>query len=681
MNVFRLTGDLSHLAAIIILLLKIWKTRSCAGISGKSQILFALVFTTRYLDLLTSYISLYNTFMKVVYIGCAYATVYLIYMKFKATYDGNHDTFRAEFLVVPVGGLSFLVNHDFSPLEILWTFSIYLESVAILPQLFMISKTGEAETITTHYLFFLGLYRALYLINWIWRFYFEGFFDLIAIVAGVVQTILYCDFFYLYVTKGSISNPGPRRSIPALIYICTLLYVPELVWAVLGAVWVSNDSPGCDKSVVNAVVASWIILFFTVVAVLIVFDPLGSKRQGYLVSHGDRDLQSSQSAQVMYRARSLAVRVWESRIKLLCCCIMQEKDNRAAFSSIGRLFSDFFSDTDLVASDIVAGLSLLHQEQHKVEKSWDPEEVLVSPSPASHTRDDLDVELENAAHYMQFAVAAYGWPMFVFSNPLTGVCKLSRDCCRSRTPEYDIVGGDHLGCNFTSMLYTTGLQYRDFIYISFHNKIYEIPFFVALDHKKEAVLVAVSGTLSLQGIMQAANYIYRKLINDGILNQAFTIAPEYKLVITGHSLGAGTAAVLSILLRSAFPGLKCYAFSPPGGLLRLTVQPPQSYSVGGQRSSGQLTVKPAGARPNYRGRWCTYQILLRCCWYEVFGGNPDNLPTELERQNPHDLSLPLLAQQRSPSNHSLESEHPPLYLPGRILHIVEEGTTGRSCFS
>ncbi|XP_004440919.1 ER lumen protein-retaining receptor 2 isoform X2 [Diceros bicornis minor] len=117
MNIFRLTGDLSHLAAIVILLLKIWKTRSCAGISGKSQLLFALVFTTRYLDLFTSFISLYNTSMKLIYIACSYATVYLIYMKFKATYDGNHDTFRVEFLVVPVGGLSFLVNHDFSPLE------------------------------------------------------------------------------------------------------------------------------------------------------------------------------------------------------------------------------------------------------------------------------------------------------------------------------------------------------------------------------------------------------------------------------------------------------------------------------------------------------------------------------------------------------------------------------------
>ena len=86
--------------------------------------------------------------------------------------------------------------------QILWTFSIYLESVAILPQLFMISKTGEAETITSHYLFALGSYRALYILNWIYRYYSEGFLDLIAVVAGCIQTVLYCDFFYLYITKG-----------------------------------------------------------------------------------------------------------------------------------------------------------------------------------------------------------------------------------------------------------------------------------------------------------------------------------------------------------------------------------------------------------------------------------------------------------------------------------------------
>ena len=201
MNFFRLLGDLSHLLAIILLLLKIWKTRSCAGISGKSQILFLVVFVTRYLDLVTNFVSLYNTTMKIFFISSAAATVYLMYFKFKATYDGNHDTFRVEFLLAPTALLALVLNHDFSVMEILWTFSIYLESVAILPQLFMVSKTGEAETITSHYLFALGSYRGLYILNWIYRFYFESFYDIIAIVAGVVQTVLYCDFFYLYVTK------------------------------------------------------------------------------------------------------------------------------------------------------------------------------------------------------------------------------------------------------------------------------------------------------------------------------------------------------------------------------------------------------------------------------------------------------------------------------------------------
>lgn len=123
-------------------------------------------------------------------------------MKFKVTYDKSHDTFRMEFLVVPSILLALVIRHEFTFLEVLWTFSIYLEAVAILPQLFMVSKTGEAETITSHYLFALGSYRGLYLLNWIWRYYFEGFIDWIAIIAGIVQTVLYCDFFYLYVTRG-----------------------------------------------------------------------------------------------------------------------------------------------------------------------------------------------------------------------------------------------------------------------------------------------------------------------------------------------------------------------------------------------------------------------------------------------------------------------------------------------
>ena len=90
--------------------------------------------------------------------------------------------------------------------QIVWAFSIYLEAVAIMPQLFMLARSGEAETITAHYLFALGSYRGLYVLNWVYRYWYEGHVDWVAWIAGFVQTALYADFFYIYITKY-----GPAR--------------------------------------------------------------------------------------------------------------------------------------------------------------------------------------------------------------------------------------------------------------------------------------------------------------------------------------------------------------------------------------------------------------------------------------------------------------------------------------
>ncbi|KFZ58520.1 Sn1-specific diacylglycerol lipase beta, partial [Podiceps cristatus] len=532
--------------------------------------------------------------------------------------------------------------------------------------------------------------------------------------------------------QGTISNPGPRKSLPKLLYTRLLLYVPEFIWAVVGAVWVSDSSVHCEKTVINVVIgtviASWVIIIFTIIGVVIVFDPLGGKKTFYLTDSVNRNLESSQSGQLLYNVKNTATRVWEKRIRLLCCCIVQDDDHRVAFTSIAELFRTYFSDTDLVPSDIAAGLTLLHQEQDKMESCpKEPEEVLCH-SPSSLVMDDLDIELENAAHYMLFAAAAYGWPYYIYTNPFTALCKLNGDCCGNRPTDSDITGGDRHNFHFGSILKITGLQYRDFIHISFHNKIYEIPFFVALDHKKEAIVVAVRGTLSFEdvltdlsadcedltledvlengfvhkGITQAANYIYQKLINDGILNQAFTIAPEYKLVIVGHSLGGGTASVLAGMLR--VPTLRCYAFSPPGGLLSKSLADYTKHFIVSVIVGKDLVARLS--MPNMEDlkrrivRIVTncnrpkYQILLRGCWYEVFGGDPDNFPTELDGRSQDALTQPLLAEEslmvhRSPSYNALEDEshlnspppYPHLYLPGKIIHIVEESSSRRLCSS
>jgi ER lumen protein retaining receptor len=121
---------------------------------------------------------------------------------YKPTHDPNQDTFKVEYLLAGSALLAILFPYKYTLVELLWAFSIWLESVAILPQLFMLQRTGEAESITTHYLFALGAYRALYIPNWIYRWATDPTWsDPIAVIAGIIQTILYSDFFWIYYTK------------------------------------------------------------------------------------------------------------------------------------------------------------------------------------------------------------------------------------------------------------------------------------------------------------------------------------------------------------------------------------------------------------------------------------------------------------------------------------------------
>ncbi|KAG7091231.1 hypothetical protein E1B28_010282 [Marasmius oreades] len=201
MNIFRLLGDLAHLASIAILVQRIHKSRSCRGISFKTQVLYVVVFVFRYLDLFFRYVSLYNSVMKLFFIGSSCYVLWLMKGRFKPTNDPSIDTFRIEYLIGPSIVLALIFNYKFSVTEVFWSFSIFLESVAIMPQLFMLQRTGEADAITTHYIAALGVYRALYIPNWIYRYFSEGVVDPIAVTAGIVQTGLYLDFFYVYFTK------------------------------------------------------------------------------------------------------------------------------------------------------------------------------------------------------------------------------------------------------------------------------------------------------------------------------------------------------------------------------------------------------------------------------------------------------------------------------------------------
>lgn len=86
-------------------------------------------------------------------------------------------------------------------METLWTFSIILESVCVLPQLILLRQTTVPTVIDSFYLLTLGSYRAFYILNWIVREIQVHKVDVVAVIFGIVQTAFYADFAWVYWTR------------------------------------------------------------------------------------------------------------------------------------------------------------------------------------------------------------------------------------------------------------------------------------------------------------------------------------------------------------------------------------------------------------------------------------------------------------------------------------------------
>ena len=94
--------------------------------------------------------------------------------------------------------LTLIVNSGWSSWEFMWSYSLWLEAVAFIPQIVMLKKIRLIENITSHYVAALGLYRFFYIFNWVYRFYVDDFYCWTQILSGLVQTALYGDLLYYY---------------------------------------------------------------------------------------------------------------------------------------------------------------------------------------------------------------------------------------------------------------------------------------------------------------------------------------------------------------------------------------------------------------------------------------------------------------------------------------------------
>ena len=201
-NVLQLIGDLLHLISFVIIIFKIIRERSSRGVSSKTFELYLVVFLTRYLDLFMYFISIYNTVMKLLFIT---ATIFIIYLLRKSKYYSldydriKEDSFPHVYLVPFALVMTLLIHKDWTWWGLTWSFSLWLESVAVFPQITIINKNKGTLAYIAHYLAALGSYRFFYILLWIYRFIKYHTLSWVSIFSGTLQVLLYADFFYLYV--------------------------------------------------------------------------------------------------------------------------------------------------------------------------------------------------------------------------------------------------------------------------------------------------------------------------------------------------------------------------------------------------------------------------------------------------------------------------------------------------
>lgn len=204
--------------SFLMVLYKIESTRSCAGVSLKMMECYVGLIFFRlcsiipfegYLPYDRSGDWLYQT-LEALSLLLAGLVVYQCRQRYAATYESSSDTFSHIFLFVPAFILALLFHpslNAFMPADVAWTFALYLEAVAVLPQLFMFQRQGKVEAFTSHFLAGQALSQAVSFIFWVSSYSelngpqnsIRSYVGLWVIGMQVVQLIVMGDFIYHYI--------------------------------------------------------------------------------------------------------------------------------------------------------------------------------------------------------------------------------------------------------------------------------------------------------------------------------------------------------------------------------------------------------------------------------------------------------------------------------------------------
>lgn len=380
-------------------------------------------------------------------------------------------------------------------------------------------------------------------------------------------------------SRGTLKNERPRRFLPYALYLRCPLLIFDFAWTIVGTIWMLYDSHKCSSSLLSAVkttvIGNWCVLLLF--AIFIYAMSRQETRREVDAARPNTRTENCLGTCYRYGARSKST--------------FNAFEAETALNDVALLLSSYFNETDLVFTDVLAGMILLDEQDSK-----NPQFLRPNSRPAK-CPDWMNLRL--ASRYIDFAAGSYGWPHYSAAYGPPGLCRLCGQMKfppwnKPGKPESEILLDNCCYCNTAVMMQMTKAYQPEIVYSTYHNAIYQIPYTVLLDHSTKSVVVVVRGSLTLEdwvtdlsvvgmfyeipsvdghqkirikghkGFFEAGKYIKDQLITLKILEKCFVSYPDYDLVVTGQSLGAGVAPALALYLREFYPKVRCFAFSPPG---------------------------------------------------------------------------------------------------------------------
>ena len=203
-------GYIIQLVASAILFYRIQSVRSIYGLSVDTQICFLLSSLSRLVWTLNTRIYEANgAFITIAFlemlcsVASAFALVYN-FVKLRHTTTVSVPVWMSYKVLVPMSlTLAYLVNpagwFNVSS-QLLVAFNMYVEAIALIPQLWLIRKMEDVEALTSHYVGLLVIARGVRMVFWVVLF-MEGDRFVSLFLADVFHTFLSADYLYLWVRK------------------------------------------------------------------------------------------------------------------------------------------------------------------------------------------------------------------------------------------------------------------------------------------------------------------------------------------------------------------------------------------------------------------------------------------------------------------------------------------------